>query len=401
MRRRLVLCWRLAYMLSWWVLVHRWRRALMRRGLVLCWRLTYMLSRWVLVHRWRRALMRRGLVLCRRRLIYVLRRRTRSVVIVRRCVRCVSPMGGRPARICVSRRMRSGRVTRLGRISFCGRMRNVVVVCHVVGTAWVRCSSPIGSGAVGTFRRVRDIVIVDRSRRSRFACIVCPWRIHRRDVRHGRVSRLDHTCSMEGRWLGCCRHLGLAVIHRCQLSAVVSRQLFVLALHRRRSDVAFAQGRLLGSSWLSINSAVAAVIANPIHRYIVHYGLVVDIVYVGYVYAIDGLVVIKIATAPISTLVAVTRITESVVDASIEAYLRSPISHVPNEGRTAPSPITWRPEKTDLGSEYPRSRHPEIAIITVRPIARSPNVAGTRAPGLLVHRQRRRCNPYRDEDPRK
>ncbi len=72
----------------------------MRRSLVLCWRLAYVLRR-------RRALARRcGLVLCRRRLIYVLRRRTSSVVIVGRCVRCASPVGSRLALIRVGRRLR-------------------------------------------------------------------------------------------------------------------------------------------------------------------------------------------------------------------------------------------------------------------------------------------------------
>ena len=79
----------------------------MRRGLVLCWRLAYVLSRRALVRLRRCALARRrSLVLCRRRLIYVLRRRTSSVVIVGRCARSVSPMGSWLALIRVSWRLR-------------------------------------------------------------------------------------------------------------------------------------------------------------------------------------------------------------------------------------------------------------------------------------------------------
>ncbi len=250
------------------------------------------------------------------------------------------------------------------------------------------------------FRWVRDIVAVGRSRRPRVARIVCAG-IYCRIVRYWRVARFDYSGAMKGSRFRGCRYLGLTVIHRCQLCPVAARQLFMLSLHRCWSDVAFAQGRLLGSGWPGSNSAGAAVVADAIDGNIVHYGFVVDIVYVGYVHTVDALVVIKITTTPVSSLVAVTCITETIVDAAVEAYRRTPISGIPDEGRAAPSPVTWGPEKTDLGSEYPCSGHPEIAIIAIGPIAWSPDVAGTRAIGLLVHRQGRRCDPHRDEDPGK
>ncbi len=279
----------------------------------------------------------------------------------------------------------------------------VIVVAGSVSAVWMRCRGPIGIGSVCTFRRARDTVVawvVAWSRRPRVASIVCSG-IYRRIVRHGRIARLDYSGAMErGRFRGG-RYLGLTVIHRCQLSAVAARQLFMLSLHRCWSDVALAQGRFLSSIGARVDSAVAAVIADAVHGDIVHHGFVIDIVYVGYVHTVDVLVVIKIATAPVSALVAVACITETIVDAAVETYLRAPISNVPHVSGTTPSPVARCPQKADLGSEYPRSRHPEIAFIAIRPIARSPNVAGTRAIGLLVHRQGRRCDPYRDEDPGK
>ena len=275
----------------------------MRRSLVLRRRLAYVRSRLVLM----------------RRLVLV-RRRTRSVVIVRRSARCAGAMRSRRALVRVSQ---SGRVVR---------------VRDVVGTVRVRCSSTIGIGRVCTFGRARDIV-VGRSRRPCVARIVCSWSTHRRIVGDRRILRLDHTRSVEGRWFGSCGHLRPALVHRRPLGAVGARHLLMPGLHRRGSDVAPAQGSFLSSIGARVDSAIAPVIADAIHGDIVHYGPVVDIVNASYVHAIDVPVVIKITTAPVSALVAVTGITEAVVDATVEAYRRAPVSDVPDEGRTSPSPI--------------------------------------------------------------
>jgi hypothetical protein len=276
------------------------------------------------------------------------------------------------------------------------RSGNVVRARDVAGTVRVRYSSTIGIGSVCTFGRARDIV-VDRLRRPCVARIICSWSIHRGIVGHRRITRPDHTGTVEGRWSGSCGHLRPALVHRRPLGAVGARHLLMLGLHRRRSDVAPAQGSFLSSIGARVDSAIATVIADAIHSDVIHYGPVVDIVNASYVHAIDGPVVIKITTAPASALVAVTGITEAVVDATVKAHLRTPISDMPDEGRTAPSPIARCPQKADLGGQHPRSGHPEIAIITIRPVAWSPDVAGTRAPRLLVHRQRRRRDRHRDK----
>lgn len=110
-----------------------------------------------------------------------------------------------------------------------------------------------------------------------------------------------------------------------------------------------AQGGFLSSIGARVDSAIAAVIADAIHGGVVHHGGVIGVMDVSYVHLIDGPVVIKITTAPVSARVAVTGITEAVVDATVEAYRRAPVSDVPDEGRTSPSPIAWRPQKADLG----------------------------------------------------
>src|ERR1035438_2043509 len=233
----------------------------------------------------------------------------------------------------------------LARVS---RRGSVVWARDVVGTVRVRCSSPIRARRVCTFGRARDLVI-DWLRRLCAARIVCSWSIHRRIVRHRRITRPDYTGAVEGRRFWSCRHFGPAMVHRRPLGAVGARHLLMLGLHRGRGDVALAQGSFLSSIGARVDSAVATVIGDAIYGHVVHYGPVVNIVNVSYVHAIDGLVVIEITTTPVSALVAVTGITEAVVDAAIEADVRTPVSGMPDEGRTAPSPIARCPQKADLG----------------------------------------------------
>ncbi len=240
---------------------------------------------------------------------------------------------------CVRSRLALARVSRRG---------SVVWARDVVGTVRVRCSSPIRARRVCTFGRARDLVI-DWLRRLCAARIVCSWSIHRRIVRHRRITRPDYTGAVEGRRFWSCRHFGPAMVHRRPLGAVGARHLLMLGLHRGRGDVALAQGSFLSSIGARVDSAVATVIGDAIYGHVVHYGPVVNIVNVSYVHAIDGLVVIEITTTPVSALVAVTGITEAVVDAAIEADVRTPVSGMPDEGRTAPSPIARCPQKADLG----------------------------------------------------
>src|SRR6266566_5178746 len=74
----------------------------------------------------------------------------------------------------------------------------------------------------------------------------------------------------------------------------------------------------------------------------------------------------------------------------------SPVARVPNVEAVFPSPIPWSPEQADLRREYPCSRDPEMAVRTVSPVARDPNVARFRTNRLYVHGQHRRTNPNGD-----
>src|SRR6266705_2960883 len=141
-------------------------------------------------------------------------------------------------------------------------------------------------------------------------------------------------------------------------------------------------------------SAPAAVKADP--RTIVDDRRVVGIVNDGDVHVGHRAVVVVVATSPVAAEKADTGVAETVVNAAVEADFGSPVARVPNVEAVFPSPIPWSPEQADLRREYPCSRDPEMAVRTVSPVARDPNVARFRTNRLYVHGQHRRTNPNGD-----
>src|ERR1700674_3213731 len=89
-----------------------------------------------------------------------------------------------------------------------------------------------------------------------------------------------------------------------------------------------------------ISSTSATVIADMVHCGVVDYGLVVNIVNVRDVHVVHRAVVVESSVIPISTLIADTTIAEAVVDATVEADMRTPVAAIPSIGVAAPTPIT-------------------------------------------------------------
>src|SRR6266481_2700391 len=129
-------------------------------------------------------------------------------------------------------------------------------------------------------------------------------------------------------------------------------------------------------------SARATIKADPVDRgVVVDDGRVVGVAHNRDVNVGHGAVVVVRAASPV---------------AAIEADFRSPVAWVPCIKAVFPSPIAWSPEQTDFRREYPCAWNPEIAVRTVSPITRDPNVAGPGANRLYVNWQHRRTNPNRD-----
>lgn len=161
-----------------------------------------------------------------------------------------------------------------------------------------------------------------------------------------------------------------------------------------RTPVAIARGFFFSSRRPGGDAAFAAVVADVPVVVIDDDGLVVDIGHMSDV--VYGPVVEEGSVSPIATFITETCVTESVVDASIEADPRAPIALVENEEAAAPAPPAGSPQKAGFGSDHPSTRNPEIpAIVTIGPIAWSPDVSFTRTRRLLINRQRRRRNSYR------
>ncbi len=299
----------------------------------------------------------------------------------------------------------------LGTRSFVAGWRRVVVRSRLV--VRTRRLGIVGPGC-GLRRRVRNIGIGPRRRLglvyvSRRPChLIRVMRLHRVIVRtrnriaggrmrHGsilvgprsicivrrasgrnvyrRVTRCNDSGFTESRGLGRGRYWRTPLVHACELVAFLTSHLLVLSLRTGSANMRSAQRCFLLRSWPCIRSTLAAVVAHAGCVVVVHHGGVIDIVDVGDVHVVHRAIVIEIVVAPIATLVAITAIPVSVIDATVVAHLGTPVASVPDVGAFAPTPPTRRPKITRLRSHNPSPRNPVItAVISICPIAGRPDI---------------------------
>jgi len=147
-----------------------------------------------------------------------------------------------------------------------------------------------------------------------------------------------------------------------------------------------AECRYFRCSWCGLNALGATVVTHPVDGGVVDHAAFVDIRDVDVSNIIDRAVVAEGPVVPIPAFIAGATIPETVVDATVEADMRTPVADIPGVGIAAPTPITGRPEQANFGSHYPRTRHPEVALITISPVAGRPQITVARDHGLRVHR---------------
>jgi len=186
--------------------------------------------------------------------------------------------------------------------------------------------------------------------------------------------------------LGRRRDCRAPVVHGGQECVVATRSVQMLRLHRGWGRVSLSSRGLFPCGWAGADSTAAAVIADMVDRGVVDYGLVVNVVNVRDVHVIHRAVVVEGSVVPISAFVADATIAETVIDATVKAYLGTPVSVIPGKGVAAPTPITGSPEQARFGSHHPGTRHPEVTVIPVRPITGRPHVTVGGGHGLLIHR---------------
>ncbi len=191
-----------------------------------------------------------------------------------------------------------------------------------------------------------------------------------------------------------------AVIERGELRAIVAGFVAMLHLIAGRVEVAIMIGELFFTIRTSIDAATAAIEADavPVSIEAVIDAAVVKVADYVYVDAIDGAVVEELATAPFAAEETDARITETVVDAAVEADMASPIAAMPDVNAVTPAPIAGRPEQAGFRSHYPCSRNPIVAVIAIGPVAGRPDIAGPGAERLFVNGKSGRTDSDRHAD---
>src|SRR5215468_2025682 len=180
-----------------------------------------------------------------------------------------------------------------------------------------------------------------------------------------------------------------------RVAAGLSLMLLLLLGHRRVLLVGC--GALLLRR-LRRRSAGAAVEADFGHvDVVVDHGLVVDVCDVDASEIVHRAIVDEHAAPPKAARIAHAGIAKSVIDATVEADVWSPITRVPKIDAIPPAPIARGPKQAHRGGQYPRPGHPIVAVVTPCPVTRRPDIAGPGNWRLLVDRQHRRRDGDRDD----
>src|SRR5215469_2068539 len=188
----------------------------------------------------------------------------------------------------------------------------------------------------------------------------------------------------------------LPVVHRSQQVAVRTGAVLMLYLCRAWRQMSLAGGCVLFGGWARHCSTGTSVIADAVHGAgVFDYSRVVNIVNVGDVHIVDGLVVIELPSSPITAVVAGTGISVAVGDPTVVTDDRRPVAGMPVVQSVVKGPVTRRPKQFGLGGWHPRAGNPVVSIRTPGPVTGRPDIAFRRAKGLLINGQRRRSEVYR------
>ena len=196
----------------------------------------------------------------------------------------------------------------------------------------------------------------------------------------------------------CCGPRGRRSLQSIPVFAIRARGVPELVLRGGWRIVPTTSCRKLRGGWPSRRTATAAVEADAIHATSAGYSAAVHVVNNRAIDVRDGAVVVKRSVIPIPAVVAETRITEPVVDSSIESNGKAPISFVPSIHAVAPAPIPWRPERARKGRQHPCAGYPIVAVRAISPVSWRPDISLAWTNRLRVNRQDRRSDRDGYED---
>jgi hypothetical protein len=123
---------------------------------------------------------------------------------------------------------------------------------------------------------------------------------------------------------------------------------------------------------------------------IIAHGAVINVMHNRNIHIVVGAVVIEVPAAPVAALVADADIAKAVIDAAIEADVRTPVATVKPIAVIVVAPVAGRPQRALVGSLHPPAGNPVVTVLAPGPIAGRPQiiVAGSRR--LVVVGQGRR-----------
>jgi hypothetical protein len=309
-------------------------------------------------------------------------------------------MGGSVVRCLVMRclRVRSGlMMDRLGMgrglmMNSLGMGRGLVLLCSRMCSGRVMlcfrmCSGPVMlcfrmcSGPVMLCFGMRSSLMMDRLRVCALGMCRSPWMfVHW--VRTGR--RPDHGAR-------------LTVINRKVLIAIIASLLLLGALRRSCLEMMIMGGRFLGGSRSGIDPTRTVEADAIVCRSIIDYcTILIGIVDDSRIHPPNRSVITEDISLPPPSVETRTIITEAIIDSPVESNVRAPITVVPMIIAVAKTPIPRGPKVSRLRYLHPRTRNPEITIVSIGPVARTPKISVLRTRRLLIGYKGRRRDCDRD-----
>jgi hypothetical protein len=246
---------------------------------------------------------------------------------------------------------------------------------------------------------VRSLMVDSLSVRSRS---VGSRSVRSRGVRSCRVgSRVAHRSVVDS--CGVCSGVGLnhgvrtAVIYREVLVRVVSSFLFTRALRSCCLDMTIVRCRLfsgcgsrVGSTWaVKADVIIDSTVVDPCT---VDVGVMDD----GGIHAPGRCVIAEDVAIPTAAVETGSVIAEAVINTPVKPNVGTPITAVPTIEAVPKTPVAGGPKVSRLGHLYPVAGNPEIAVISVGPVARTPKISVRWAWRLVIDDEGRRRNCDRD-----
>jgi len=163
--------------------------------------------------------------------------------------------------------------------------------------------------------------------------------------RTGFPGRYCAALKVSGLGRGCDRRLSL--IRGGSQLRVGASLLHMLVLCRNRAGMAFLIVCFFLRRWPLVDATVAAIVADAVSRVVFNSG-VIGVVDVFVIYAVYRGVVIKMIVFPAATFIAVTTVSEPVIDSAIISNVRAPITFMEKERTAAPTPVSGGPEEANF-----------------------------------------------------